>query len=212
MPVKTLPLFRTFAILAVSLCVAAIVQAQQPAAPRAPDPKTMINVKKLVWRGRPAIIVTPSYQTSVPRSVVRDGEWARVRVEYDTAPEWIDQITFSYHVLAKRVEKGKELFSLYKKVVTYIDVEKGRSHISTVFIRPNAVERYGDVVAVAVEISIDGAPAAVRSEIGIKMPEDWWKNAAVIESQAVTVRDGYLLDRSETPFAFVNYDAFEVIK
>lgn len=209
---KTSTMFRKFAVIAVSLSVSGIVHAQQPAPPKAVDPATMINVKKFVGMGRVSMIKTPAYSTTAPRSVTIPQEWAQVSVEYETAPEWIDEIAFSYHVLSRRMENGRELFSLYKKVVKYADVEKGRNHISTVFIRPNAIKRYGDIVAIAVEISIDGKPAAVKSEIGMKMPADWWKNAAVVESKAVTVRDGYLLDRSQTPFAFVNVDDYEVIK
>lgn len=212
-PMKVFRIFQTCAILFVSMLICDLSQAQQPVAPAAAvDPATMIRIKKFAGVGRQTVAKTPVYDTSAPRSVTKEKEWAQIWVEYETAPEWIDEIVFSYHVLAKRVEKGKELFSLYRKVVKYADVQKGRSHFSTVFIRPNALERYGEVVASAVEITIDGKLAGGKSETSMTMPADWWKNPAVTESAAVTVRPGYLLNRSETPFAFVNVDDYEVIK
>jgi hypothetical protein len=199
---------RISAILAIVACISPVLQAQQPVA----GSSNVLRVKKFVGIGRQTIIKTPVYDTSAARSVTREKEWTYVWVEYETAPEWIDEIVFQYHVLAKTKVEGKEAFSLYKKSVKYIDVEKGRNHFSTVFLRPNAIKRYGEIVASAVEISINGKAVALKSELGMKLPADWWKNAAVTESAAVTVRDGYLLDRAQTPFANVNVDDYEVIK
>jgi hypothetical protein len=115
--------------------------------------------------------------------------------------------------MSKIKVNGVDAFSFYQKSVKYVDIEKGRAHMSTVFLRPSAVKRYGKVIASAVEIFIDGDKVAEKSVSSLKvLPEKWWTNAQVTESAAVTSRDGYLLDRSETPFAFVNVDDYEVIK
>jgi hypothetical protein len=116
-------------------------------------------------------------------------------------------------VLARTKVQGREVFSLYRKTVKYADVEQGRAHMSTVFLRPSALKRYGEVVAAAVVVTVDGKTAAEESEATMpNLPEKWWQNPAVTESAAVTVRDGYLLDRSQTPFAFINVDDYEVTK
>jgi len=211
---KASSLIKTLSIFLLVASLSPAIKAQQPAAARraGADMSNVLRIKKFVGVGRPTIIKTPVYTTSVARSVTREKEWASVWVQYETAPAWIDEIVFKYYVLARRVEKGKELFSLYRTSVKYIDVEKGRAHFSTVFLRPNAIKRYGDIVASAVEITVNGEPAAMKSEKSRNMPADWWKNPAVTESAAVTVRAGYLLNRSETPFANVNVDDYEVIK
>lgn len=210
---KTTYSLRASVVLAL-LAVFLNAHAQQPAAPGgAVDWTKQIRIKKIVGTGRQTVVKTPSYNTNASRSATPEKDWYQFWVNYETAPEWIDEMVFSFHVLAKTTVKGKDAFSLYRKTVRYIDVAKGRSHMSTVYLRPNAIKRYGEVVAVAVEISVKGQPAAENFEVKIpNMPDKWWKNPAVVESAAVTVRDGYLLDRSETPFAFINVDDYEVIK
>ena len=133
-------------------------------------------------------------------------------VTYDTYPEWIDELTFQYFALAKRKEEGKRQYSLFKTVVRYADIQKGRSHFSTAYLHPKALERYGSLAAVAFEIVHEGKVIAEESDEDVKLPETWWKNPLVTESQEVTVHDGYLLDRSQSPFALINIDDYEFIK
>lgn len=193
--------------LGILLLASGSVNAQQQA-----EASDQLRVKKFVGVGRSSLVKTPVYSTSAPRSVTREQDWAQIWVQYDTAPLWLDEVVFQYHVLAKRVEDKKELFSLYRKAVKYADVAQGKGHISTVFLRPNTLKRYGDIVAAAVEISVDGKVVGVQQEASMQLPNEWWKNPAVTDSPAVTVRDGYLLDRSQTPFALINIDDYEVIK
>jgi len=211
--VKTSHVIKGFLVLLILAVTAGILVAQQPVRPAAPvDAALQLRIKKFIGLGKQSLVKTPVYTTTAVRSVTREQDWFRVWVQYETAPEWIDEVVFQYHVLAKMKVDGRDVFSLYRKSVKYIDVEKGREHMSAVFLRPSAIKRYGDVVASAVEISINGQPAAVKFEVGMQLPDKWWSNAAVTESAAVTVRDGYLLDRRDTPFAFVNVDDYEVIK
>ena len=111
-------------------------------------------------------------------------------------------------------ESGVNSYSFFRKVVRYIDIERDRNHFSTVFLHPRTLERYGDVVAVAVEISVGGSVAAEEDEVDaqVKLPPKWWKAPSVLQNKNLTVRDGYLMSRDETPFAVVNVDDYEVIK
>jgi len=212
--VKTSHLLRVSIFTAVLSLAGLSVIAQQPAAPSAEvDWSKQIRIKKIVGVGRQTAIKTPAYNTSAGRSATKEQDWYQVWVQYDTAPEWIDEIVFTYHILAKKKVNGKDAFSLYRKTIRYMDVAQGRGHMSTAYLRPNAIKKYGDVVAAAVEISVNGKLAAEEFEVGMpNMPEKWWKNPSVIESPAVTVREGYLLNRKETPFHFINIDDYEVIK
>ncbi|MCA1810269.1 MAG: hypothetical protein LC725_12620 [Lentisphaerae bacterium] len=94
---------------------------------------------------------------------------------------------------------------MFPATVTYVDIPKGRDHISTVFLRPNTVIRYGAVERVAVEVHARGEIVAYASQ-----PDDktqWWRmqiNARVL--------NGVLLNRAQTPFAFVAWDNYQAIK
>jgi len=172
----------------------------------------VIRLKQLTGTGRRAMVRTPEYETNVGRTGGASAEWARILVEYESYPEWIDELTFRYTVMALKEDRDGNRYSVYKLSVRYIDIDEDRDHKSTVFLHPNAVRRYGDIVAVAVEVVHEGNVIARLSEEDVKLPEDWWQNSSVLESDKVTVRDGYLLDRSKSPFALINIDEYEVIR
>ncbi len=173
-------------------------------------PADIIRIRKLSGLGSRAKVGTPQYQSDRPAGTRPVGEWAEIEVRYDTAPDWIDGLTFRYHVMGLREDRTGPAYSLYRTTVRYIDIKEGRDHRSTVFLRPNTIKRYGELVAVAVEILYEGKTVAIESDTAAKhIPPDWWQNPRVTENPAVTVRDGYLLARSKTPFAFINVDDYE---
>jgi len=208
--------------LSVLVCLAGsprTVHAQRAAAPvRRPAAETKpgesVRIRRFVGTGAQSKVKTPAYRTNMPSGTKRTGEWIQVMTVYDTAPEWIDELVFQYHVLTLDREGGSSAYSLFKNVVRYADVKQDRNHMSTVFLHPRAVDRYGEVVATAVEIVLNGRTEAQESEIDprVKLPADWWTNPAVLNSESLTVRDGYLKNRAESPFALINYDDYEVIK
>jgi len=174
-----------------------------------------VRIRRLIGVGPQTRVKTPEYRTTAQKSTTRPKEWAQVALTYDTSPEWIDAMTVQYHVMSMIREDGQNLYSLYRKTIDYVDIEEGRSHLSTVFLRPAAVKRYGETVAVHVEVLVDGEKVATEDDIdpGMKsqLPEDWWENRRVLENANLTVRDAYLLNRNETPFALINVDDYEVI-
>ena len=62
-----------------------------------------------------------------------------------------------------------------------------------------------DGKVVAAEDDLDGSMKG-------KLPNDWWENRAILDNENLTVQDGRLLNRMETPFALVNIDDYEVIR
>ncbi len=190
-----------------SLSTAAFAQDARPASDK-------LRVRKIIGLGSKARVFTPTYTTDVGRGVERAQEWLAVTLTYDTAPEWIDELLIQFHVLAKRPDPKtpKNLYSLYKTAVRYVDIEAGRKHMATTYLRPSAIVRYGEAVAVAAVVTLDGAVVAEVSDESMQLPEKWWKNPLVTDSDATTIRDGYLLDRSKSPWALINTDDYEVIK
>lgn len=168
--------------------------------------------------GKKGYAKTPAYRSSVSGGRSRgDKDWVTIQTEYRTANEWIDELTFSYHVLTKsQGDKGGNVYSLFRANVTYIDIAEERDHFSTMFLRPNAVERFGDPVAIGVVVTVKGKELDFKSVVegGMRLPEKWWDDPAVIKNPkvTVTVRDGYLLNRSESPWAFINIDDYETIR
>jgi hypothetical protein len=154
-------------------------------------------------------IRAPNYQTDQTGALRPAREWTQVGVVFDSFPEWLDEITFRYYVLSARKEAGALAYSFYQANVTYVDVAAGRSHESSMFLRPPAVERYGEIVAMAVEIYVGGEMVAQESQQPKAFAQEWWKKT---DQPGVKARPGYLLNRSQTPFALINYGDFEMVK
>lgn len=184
-----------------------------------------LRIRKLDWRGTAGILRLPDYQVgNVSKAPIKSGqEWSVITVSYDTAPapEWLDQITVHYHVLLlnEKNEGKKDLtpYTLLEGTVTYVDVKGGPNHISTMYIRPNTTARFGEVVAVGIEM-VTGDETIAKSEFSgsakltkeVKDGGSWW--STLRESDKVAVRDGYLLNRSQTPYVLVNYYEEEAIR
>jgi hypothetical protein len=84
--------------------------------------------------------------------------------------------------------------------------------MSCVALPPSQVERHGEPVAVALEITNkEGKVMDSKSESTIPLPKEWWKDSKVLDNAALTRRTG-LLDRSKTPFALINADDYEVVQ
>jgi hypothetical protein len=99
--------------------------------------------------------------------------------------------------------------------VRYTDVRAGRDHEAAAYLRPPALERFGDVVAFAVEIGSGGKVLVEQEqhEGALTLPARWWRDRTVAENSALVVaREGYLVDRAHSPFALVHIDDQEAIR
>lgn len=134
-------------------------------------------------------------------------EWFMIRVGYETEPEWVDELQFVYYVYFKsNMRKTPKM--LFKHTVSYVDIKEGR-HLSKIYIHPNTYERYvDDVVYVGVEIRYKGRPVAWSSTPSKVRDSQWWEKAQNVMSPVT----GKMMDRSETPFAFINPDMYEQTK
>ncbi|HMP89926.1 MAG TPA: hypothetical protein PJ991_06980 [Kiritimatiellia bacterium] len=132
----------------------------------------------------------------------RTKDWFRIYVEYDSEPDWIDELNFTFYVLVRGKTRDAPPMTLFKGEVSYIHIASGRRHQADMFIHPNIINRFGDVERVAVEIR-QGGRLLERS--GKPTPtEAWWERLSPV--------DGVLLDRSQTPFALIDIDDYEIIK
>lgn len=187
------------------------VAAQAPAGGAAAA-EDVIRLRRVDAFGTPTKIKTPDFQVrNISRSAKPPADWYVMTVEYDTQPEWIDELTFNYFIVTEAQRDGAPVYYLFQHTVRYGDIERGRSHLSTVFLRPSTLKRYGEPVVAALEVMHLGQVVASGSQgQGLRLPDKWWTNAQV--TGRMTSMAGYLLDRSQTPFALVNIDDYEVIK
>ncbi len=168
--------------------------AQQPVPGAGSD---MVRIRKL---HAPEKIKTPVFRTAVQgQASAKQPDWWRVAVEYETAPEWIDELEFTFYTyIEDQSNKGAPV--MFRATVAYVNVAKGR-HMSDVFLHPTTIARMGLVKQIAVVIKVKGA--LVASESTANKP-NWWDGFPPV--------DGVLLNRSQTPFAFIDYDLYEAIK
>ncbi len=159
-----------------------------------------VAIRKIEALGPASRMRTPIFTTDPGEAVSKPAEWQRVAVRYDTEPDWIDEIEFRYLVLVKNPKTSA--YTLFPGAVTYVDVAKGKGHVSTVFLRPQTLERYGPVEWAGVKVFVGGEQVAVG-----QVPDDpkpWTANVRAVEN--------VLLNRSRTPFALIAVDNYETIK
>lgn len=190
--------------------------AGQPASARGGERGETVEIRRMPPPNKTAMVRTPEFsynvQNTMPKVSKKPREWALFEVKYESSAKWTDELTFNFHVMTKgKNDEGKEVFSYYTSTLRYIDIAKGE-HMSCVAIPPSLVERYGEPVAVALEISNkEGKVMDSKSEVIIPLPKEWWKDSKVLDNPTVTRRNG-MVDRSKTPFALVNVDDYEVVQ
>jgi len=209
---------RWFIVAVTLLSVCSVVFAQQNSTQPPP-----LKLKKFTALSGKSLVKSPNYGLSDEPGISKTGkapEWRRVNVEYQTNPEWINELKIDFIVVTQKAERedGKNVkkYSVYKKSVTYTDIEAGRKHFASAFLHPNAEKRYGTTVAAAVVLSVDGVKIEEYGEVATSVRsifgENWWNNPRIMESDVLVPRSGYLLNKKESPFVFMNIDSYEVIK
>lgn len=167
-------------------------------------PENVIRLRNLSW----SRVNTPDYSVTASERSTRMKQWTRIEVRYETAPEWIDDLEFRFFVVVNNPKKpAEERHLMFTRNVQYIDIARGRDKMSTIFLRPNTVDRHGDVERVAVEVYYRGERAGFLSSTRDDQRE-WW----TLPGAKAMARTGYLWTRTETPFAFVAYDLFEQLR
>lgn len=150
---------------------------------------------------------TPSFQDAdgedsiqadgFPFSPSSDRHWLRVTAEYETHPEWIDQMTLLFYVLLPTDEDPL----LFTGRVDYINIPEGRDHISDMYLHFNTYRRYfqrGNIHYAVVAL-IDGNEVAVKTNR--RRPEQWWKT--------MKPHSTGLLNRLDTPFRVLNVERYQ---
>ena len=174
---------------------------------------------------------TANGSTYLGRVFKKPRQWIVPELEYQTAADWQDELTVTWHLLldsksAKqrdRPSKDKEpvsRYSYYTVSVRYVNVPKG-SHAASCVLPPSVLERYGEPAIISVRITnkegdtLDGQDEGAAA---LKMPDEWWASDQVFSAKdkktdtpLIARRQG-LLDRSKTIFALINPDDYEMVQ
>lgn len=165
-----------------------------------------LRIQELTGYGPRSLMRSPDASGARGRGGVR--EWAELKIAYDTDNEWTDEITLQYYTLHFLRASGE--YTLLKGAISYVDVARGRGHLGVMYVRPNALARFGEVVGVAVEVSVKGEVVASLSEGKLgpskPLPAKWWLNPKL------TPKEGYIVEKAKTPFALLNFDDYEAVK
>lgn len=139
--------------------------------------------------------------------------WGVLDVDFDTAPEWIDELTITYTVMLhnEKALQGEKPISFLQVTSVYGDIARGRDHKAGVVLLPVALERFGRPIGFAVQMNMEGN---LVGEFGVgegilSGQDKWWQNPRITASPNVQKREGYLLERSKSAFSLVDIDSYE---
>jgi len=167
----------------------------------------------------PSIVTTPSISyTGATQKSSRPKSWMEIEVTFAWQPsplpvdKYTDDIVLDYYVLLSNKSAEAPQGTLLTGQVTHMSVPAMQNDLKSVmYINPRTLERffYGKipssaasaVVDIGVTISRQGQILAQKS---LKSPGIWWPQ--------YQKTGGFLLNKSETPFASLNSDYYEVIK
>jgi hypothetical protein len=153
---------------------------------------------------RQSLVMPPDYSAAVSgtgtRSTALGDRWLKIETEFDSAPQWADDVQLKYYVL---LSDGRDL-RLFVGDVTYVNVSRGLHHYSAMFMHPNTIQRYGNgqVQAVAVQLFYKGQPIDVSANPPTH--ERWW--------DAYQPTSGFLLSPQQTPWSVMSFGRYEELK
>lgn len=149
---------------------------------------------------RPTLEKAPNFpgKPSPSPGVLRD--WLQIEVQFETKPEWVDDLKLVYYAL---MGSDKE-FKLFKAEITHSHVSKGAQHYSAVFMHPNALRRFNDgrmPKLVGVQLLYRDRPFHEASQPARK--DRWWEQ--------LTPHPEGLLTPMQTPWGVVSSERYEPI-
>jgi len=183
----------TFSVSVAFLIPAVLSFAQEPQAPVSPA----FRIRAV----RQQLVSPPDYRSIVTsasgRSVSVGQNWLQIETEFESSPDWADDVQLKYYVLLGRGGNARCLVG----EVAYVNVAKGAQHYSAMFVHPNTLQRYGNgqVEAVAVQLFHKGRLIAQSSYPPSNDP--WWERFTPIS--------GLVLPPRETPWSILAFDRYE---
>jgi len=178
------------------------------------------NTEFAITKIDPQIVTTPavSYSGATQKSAGPPKKWMEVEVTFKWEPrmateKFSDDVTFSYYVLLSNKSVTFPQGTLLTGQVTHTSLPAKQNELQTVmYLSPRSIDRLfvglpppasaaAAVVDIGITITRQGQVVAEKS---LKGTGQWWP-----QYQQTA---GYLLNKSETPFASLNSDYYEAVK
>jgi len=150
------------------------------------------------------------------KKVTRPSSWLEVEVTFDWTPRtaeplYLDDLTVNYYILLNNKNKDFPQGALLVGSVNHVNVGQGKELKSVMYVAPRSLERFfggkipntanQTVAGIGVTITKAGQVVAESSTSG---KGQWWTTYQQTQ--------GYVLNKSETPFAHLAWDYFEAVK
>jgi len=137
------------------------------------------------------------------KSVGKIKGWGVIETSYSSNPKWADDVDVKYYVLLKGEKGGKPVMLTGSNI--YMNVREGRQHISNMYIPPQVISRYGEVIIIRAEIWYNGIiQDAVYWPKAKGVKSAWWTQVKPLQ--------GSLFNRYYTPFEHEAQMKEEMIK
>lgn len=154
----------------------------------------------------PAVVKTPEFAyTGGDQRRSQTGQWLVVEAEFAARPELTPEIVLKYYVLFNG--------TLLTGEVTHVNVPAGNSLFSVMYLSPRSITRLmkGGVLSgaaienIAVVLSKPGVAAPLAEFVLRPNPKgQWWTTLQGVP--------GFLVNKTETPFAPLYWDRYEAVK
>lgn len=185
-----------------------------------------VDINQMPRTGQQSCLPAPGIQgaTMIGNCYTKPRKWIVIETKYTTYDKFIDQLTFTWHVLLesksatenKGNKAGLAPYSYFNTTVTYYNIPKG-SHAACVCLPPSYLELYGEPKAIGFTVANQNgeilAGDAVSEVKGIKSGTQFWDNQDIMgamngDKPMIERRQG-LVDRSKTIWALVNPNDYE---
>ena len=148
----------------------------------------------------PSLVSSPELGGSKRKSG-NDSQWLAVDVDFK-ATESADELTLNYYMFISGTCVVGES--------TYVNVEKSRELHSAMYVSPHTLRKLSggkrvtlnSIENITVRIISKGQPVAEKSLSPARV--EWWKDMQQVK--------GVLVKKSETPFAWIDWDYYEELK
>ena len=186
-----------------------------------------ILVDQMPKTGQQSCLPAPGIQgaTLIGVCYQKPRRWIVLETKYTTFAKFLDQLTFTWHVLLEtktaKENKGNKMklppYSYFSTSTTYFNIPQG-SHAACVCLPPSYYELYGEPKVIGFTISNQNGDilgGGTVSEVkGIKNDTKFWEddkivNATGADGKPMIERRQGLVDRSKTIWALVNPNDYE---
>ena len=149
-------------------------------------------------------IQSPEYAVNPPIHQARSEKWMEVEVTFEAKPDFTPELAFNYYIFfAKHLIVGH---------VNHVNIPKGRELRSVAYVSPNAIGMLtngrqftgADLENVSVTVTSPGVAAPMSMKSFKPSTGEWWA--------ALKQEEGFVVNKSETPFAPLFWDRYVPLK